>query len=178
MESAAPGSGSRPGAGVAVVFGGLAAKRALFGKKRGRRPVDLVRGVIEDGTDVIENARTLPTARTAPSAVVLRIRFAGPARFRALAGDSTTMVWRRAGARSPSFASSGNVAASGRGYYIASAANEVRGDPGDHHRARMASIMKRPVLRAARRQGSALLGEETVRRAGRFKDTVHPLRQS
>jgi len=150
-------------AGLAV-FGGLD-ERALFGNAVG--VVD-VRGVIEDGTDVIE---TLERFRRQDGTVAVVLRIDSPGGAVAPSQEIYDEVWR-VREQKPVVASLGNVAASG-GYYIASAANEIVADPGTITGS-IGAIMSVPYY--APLADKIGFSEETVK-SGRFKDTGHPLRK-
>jgi protease IV len=150
-------------AGLAV-FGGLD-ERALFGNAVG--VVD-VRGVIEDGTDVIE---TLERFRRQDGTVAVVLRIDSPGGAVAPSQEIYDEVWR-VREQKPVIASLGNVAASG-GYYIASAANEIVADPGTITGS-IGAIMSVPYY--APLADKIGFSEETVK-SGRFKDTGHPLRK-
>ena len=102
-------------AGLAV-FGGLD-ERALFGNAVG--VVD-VRGVIEDGTDVIETLERF-RRQDGTVAVVLRIDSPGGS---ALASDVLARELARTAQFKPVICSLGDVAASG-GYFIAAGADRI-----------------------------------------------------
>jgi protease-4 len=150
-------------AGLAV-FGGLD-ERALFGNAVG--VVD-VRGVIEDGTDVIE---TLERFRRQDGTVAVVLRIDSPGGAVAPSQEIYDEVWR-VREQKPVVASLGNVAASG-GYYIASAANEIVADPGTITGS-IGAIMSVPYY--APLADKIGFSEETVK-SGRYKDTGHPLRR-
>jgi len=150
-------------AGLAV-FGGLD-ERALFGNAVG--VVD-VRGVIEDGTDVIE---TLERFRRQDGTVAVVLRIDSPGGAVAPSQEIYDEVWR-VREQKPVVASLGNVAASG-GYYIASAAHEIVADPGTITGS-IGAIMSVPYY--APLADKIGFSEETVK-SGRFKDTGHPLRK-
>ena len=149
-------------AGLAV-FGGLD-ERALFGNAVG--VVD-VRGVIEDGTDVIE---TLERFRRQDGTVAVVLRIDSPGGAVAPSQEIYDEVWR-VREQKPVIASLGNVAASG-GYYVASAANAIVASPGSITGS-IGAIMALPYLGPlADKVGIA----EQVVKSGPYKDIGHPTR--
>jgi protease-4 len=153
------------GAAVAVLGGsGGLAERFAFGPSVG---VVELRGVIQDGSDVID---ALERFRKQDGTVAVVVRVDSPGGAVAPSQEIYDAVWR-VRERKPVIASLGNVAASG-GYYVASAANVIFADPGTVTGS-IGAIMSVPFYAPlAEKVGVA----EQVVKSGRFKDTGQPLR--
>lgn len=158
----------RIGFGILLLLA-IAEVRHLLSDQRFGDSVALVelKGVIEDGTELIE---TIDTLRTDDHAVAVVLRIDSPGGAVAPSQEIYAAVSRLRAVK-PVVASFGNVAASG-GYYVASAASQIFAAPGSLTGS-IGVIMSMGNYQAlADKIGFA----ENVIKSGRYKDIGQPLR--